>query len=145
MTVKWDFNEPVFRAAVMRGLVRGGNIVRNEMLRLILKTTKSGRVYRRRGVEHQASAPGEAFASDTGGTVQAIGPPVPHASQLKVTITSGGEARKLEFGTSKMEARPFARPALVNSRAEINAAITHELKQVNFGLPRGVIRRSSKR
>lgn len=143
-TAKWEFSEPTLRTAAMRGLVRGGNIVRNEMLRLILKTTKSGSIYRRRGVEHQASAPGEAPASDIGTLVQSISPPVANASRLLVALTvSAAHGRKLEYGTSKMEARPFARPAANNSKAEVKGAILHELKQAGFGFRGGVTRFSS--
>jgi hypothetical protein len=146
MTVKWNFDQPVLRQAAMRGLVRGGTIVRNEMLRLILRTKKSGRVYTRRGVTHQASAPGEAPASDIGTLVQSISPPVPNASALSVRITVSAEhARPLEYGNSRMAARPFARPAAVNSKTEVRAAILHELRGAGFGFRGGTTRYSSKR
>ena len=60
-----DIQDRVRRAA-MKGIVRGTEAVRDEAISLILNTPKNGRLYRRRGVEHLASAPGEPPASDTG-------------------------------------------------------------------------------
>ena len=136
MSVRWNFSEPAFRQACMRGLVIGGHLVRNEMLRLILKTSKTGRVYRRRGVEHQASAAGEPPASDIGNLVQSIGPPTPDSgNKLSVSIAiSAKHAAMLEYGTTKMAARPFARPALMNMKDQVVKAVAHELRAGNFGV-----------
>lgn len=134
MAVKWDFSEPAFRAAAMRGLVRGGNVVRNTMIDLITHSQKSGRVYRRRGVEHQASAPGEPPANDLGDLVRSIEPPRPNASALAVTVrVTAAHARPLEYGTTKMAARPFARPATIASEDEVRAVVLQELQSVRFG------------
>ncbi len=54
------------REATMRGIVRATEEVREEAISLIQNGEKTGRIYRRRGIEHQASAPGEPPASDTG-------------------------------------------------------------------------------
>jgi HK97 gp10 family phage protein len=78
-------------------------------IKLKLSQQGSGRIYKIRGVYHQASAPGE--------------PPSPFTEQLKNSVkytvkktfggiqgtvsVSGEEASYLEFGTSKMAPRPF--------------------------------------
>jgi len=92
--------------AADRQVFRIAHDIRNEMVRLVLQTTKSGRRYG----DHIASAPGEPFASDSGRTVQSIR--VNHTPGSKgATVSAGGEASRMEFGTSKMAPRPFMRPA----------------------------------
>lgn len=72
---------------------------------------KSGRLYQRGKVVHQASAPGEAPAIDTGHLVNSFF--IRKLNRLQRLITVGAEyAVHLEFGTSRMAARPFLRPAL---------------------------------
>ena len=100
-----------------------------------LHAPKSGRIYRRKGqgssaslagrtrrkkggIIHQASAPGEAPASDTGTMVGAIRPPVAVGGGWRVGALlngPGGEMmypKWLEEGTAKIAARPWLRPAV---------------------------------
>lgn len=130
MPVEWS-PEVVIEAArrgALRGAIAGANIVRNEVLRRILEDAKTGRIYRRRGVEHQASAPGEAPASDTGTLVRGITVEVDEAT-LTVRITNSAEyAAALEFGTDKIEPRPHMRVSLAEKRAEVEAAVGREIQ-----------------
>ncbi len=51
------------------------------------------------------------------------------AEGLTVTVyAEGEEARKLEFGTSKMAAQPFLVPSLISSEEEILKAISDGLE-----------------
>jgi len=132
MSVDW-YQDRVLaevRQAAMRGVVRGAERVRGEIVRLITQTPKTGLIYRRRGVEHQASAPGEAPASDTGRLVNStrIEYDVPQLSADVVVSTEYAHA--LEYGTQTIEPRPFARPALANKRAEIEDDVNAELAAV---------------
>lgn len=102
------------RAGVMRGVVSGTEQVRNEALRLILQTAKTGTLYRMHGVVHRASAPGEPPASDTGRLVNSITTAYDEPKLSGVVSANTEYAPYLEYGTSKMEARPFMRPALAN-------------------------------
>lgn len=52
--------------AVERGLFSFGKRVQNRIKTNLISGAKTGRIYRRRGIFHQASAPGEYPASDTG-------------------------------------------------------------------------------
>lgn len=115
------------RRATMQGIVRGTELVRNEALRLIMQTSKSGRVYRTRGVTHQASAPGEPPASDTGRLANSITTSYDQEKLIGVVSANTEYAPYLEYGTSKMEARPFMRPALTNKAEEVATAITHAI------------------
>lgn len=115
------------RAAAMQGVVRATELVRNEALRLVMQTEKTGRLYRRGGVTHQASAPGEPPASDTGRLVGSI---TTFYDQDKLTgiVSANTEyAPFLEYGTAKMEPRPFMRPALANKSEEVTALVNRAI------------------
>ncbi len=72
---------------------------------------KTGRLYTRGKVTHQASAPGESPAMDIGHLANSMR--VRRAGRLVRVIEIGAEyAAPLEFGTSRMAARPFLGPAL---------------------------------
>ena len=71
---------------------------------------------------HQASAPGQAPASDTGNLVSQI--IVRPKNPDEVAVESNAlYSSFLEFGTSKMLARPFLFPATERSRPKIVQAI----------------------
>ena len=100
---------------------RAANLVRNTAVESILQGAKSGVTYSKYNPRrtHTASAAGEPPASDTGYL----------ANNILVNIDADGfgasvESRAdyssfLEFGTSKMAARPFMQPALEENRAKI--------------------------
>jgi phage gpG-like protein len=71
---------------------------------------KSGRVYTRSGGVHQASAPGEAPAVDTGNLINSLQVEV-RAQTSAAVYTNVEYAPVLEYGGAKMEARPFLTPA----------------------------------
>ena len=83
---------------------------------------KSGRIYRRGNVAHQASAPGEAPATDTGALVNSA-----YTKKLADADYETGftveYAAALEFGTPKIEPRPYLRPAVEAVRKAFIAAI----------------------
>jgi len=90
----------------------GGQLIRAEAIKSIQTGAKSGVMYQmynpRR--EHRASAPGQAPASDTGNLVSKI--IVRQKSQDVTSVESNANySAYLEYGTSKMEARPFMLPA----------------------------------
>lgn len=93
-----------------------------EMKRSIAQGPKTGRLYKRRTVTHQASAPGEAPASDTGRLVNSVATYLERRAKYAVITAGRGlarYARMLEFGTAKMAARPFFFVAVEKSRAWI--------------------------
>lgn len=126
MTIK-SWNAPVIVQAVRRGamvgVTNGINIVEKRAVALILSPPKTGRIYRRRGVSHQSSAPGEAPASDTSRLVNSRRIILnPQALRARLQFAAK-HARHLEHGTKKMEPRPFARRALLETRAQVNTAV----------------------
>jgi len=131
MTVTWRGNEVTrgLKQALNRGLFIGANIVRNEMVAKITKGPKTGRVYVRRGIEHQASAPGEPPASDTGRLVNSIDVDQ-NLNEISATINVGANyAAALEFGTENMEPRPYARPSLNEKSEKVEDALVKESRR----------------
>lgn len=129
MSVQWDdtrIQERLTRAA-MRGVIKAAELVRSEAISLILNTPKTGRIYPRRGIEHQASAPGEAPASDTGRLVNSIRTSYDVAKLTAYISADANYAGYLEFGTQKMEPRPFLRPALANVRDRVQQLVDTEI------------------
>jgi HK97 gp10 family phage protein len=129
MTVTWKAGEfeKRIREAAMRGVVVAIHKVDAKAVDLILNTSKSGRVYRRRGITHQASAPGEPPASDTGTLLNRRRIDLlPEEIAARLTF-SAKHAAPLEFGTRNMAPRPFARRALAETREEQVKAIADEI------------------
>lgn len=131
MSVKWNNAIlPEIRAATMRGLVAWIGDIEQRAVDKILKGSKTGRIYRRRGVAHQASAPGQPPASDTGRLVNSRRVDV-FEEQLRARLTfSTAYAAPLEFGTVKMEPRPFLRNSLEESKETGHALVNGEIKAV---------------
>lgn len=111
---------------VKKALFVAGSYVEQDAKVSIAQGEKTGRVYKRGNVTHRASAPGEAPASDTGRLVNSINVR-PAEGELAVDVVAGGGivkyARMLEFGTSKMAARPFLFPALEKNKQKIRKRI----------------------
>ena len=110
------------RQVVTRNLRRASLIVEGEAKQSIQRGTKTGKIYKRRSITHQASAPGQAPASDTGFLVSNITSTAPTnvMKNIEVNVISKAPYSKfLEFGTRNMEARPFLQPALEKNRRKI--------------------------
>jgi HK97 gp10 family phage protein len=114
--------------AVMRVVVRGTEAVKTRAVRSIMSGGKTGRIYTRRGVVHQASAPGQSPASDTGRLVQSARTEYNNEEMSGKVIFSTAYAAALEFGTEKMEARPYLRPAFLGQLPTIKEDLANELR-----------------
>lgn len=130
MPVRWNSPqiEVRVRAAAMRGVTVGIGIVEQRAVDLITGPPKTGRVYRRRGVVHQASAPGEAPASDTGTLVNARRIDLLTAELAARLTFTARHAPFLERGTKNIEPRPFAARALAETQDEVRGAIASEVR-----------------
>lgn len=104
---------PVMRSIVQglgREIVLAANRVKAEAEIDIRTGQKTGRLYKRGKKMHQASAAGEAPAVDEGLLANSI--EARRTGALSAEVSVGAEyAAALEFGTSKMEPRPFLYPA----------------------------------
>jgi HK97 gp10 family phage protein len=110
-------------------LLGGGQLIRGEAIRSIQSGAKSGKTYKRYNPTrtHKASAPGEAPASDTGFLVSNIR--VKDQKDFVEVRSEASYSKFLEYGTSKMLARPFLFPAMEKSKPKIAEVILQKIKQ----------------
>ena len=102
----------------------GGQLIRTEAIKSIQTGAKSGVMYQKYNPrrEHRASAPGQSPASDTGNLVSKI--IVKQKSSDVVHVESNADySAFLEYGTSKMQPRPFMFPAFEKSKKPIVDAV----------------------
>ena len=107
----------------------GGQFIRGEAIKSIQAGAKSGIVYEKYNPRrsHRASAPGQAPASDTGNLVSKI--IVKQKSKNITNVESNADySAFLEYGTSKMEPRPFMLPAFEKSKKPIINAVFKRVK-----------------
>lgn len=112
--------------------------VRTDAIKAIQRGTKSGRVYQRSGGQnlsatHQASAPGQAPATDTGTLASSI---KADSRNLNGRVYSDLQyAFWLEYGTLTMEPRPYLNPALQGNKGyfidQLNKAIERATEEFN--------------
>lgn len=111
-------------------IVKGGaQLIRGEAIKSIQTGAKTGIVYQKYNPrrQHRASAPGQAPASDTGNLVSKI--IVKQKTKNITQVESGADYSKfLEYGTSKMDARPFLFPAFEKTRDKIVKAVLNRVK-----------------
>lgn len=86
-----------------------------------------------RGTAERGASRGQFWTERTPGTLKkSIRYKVSKGKKMSVQVIAGSKAayyaRFVEFGTSKMLARPFLRPALESSKMEIEAAFKDTLK-----------------
>ena len=100
-------------------IMGGGQLIRGEAIRSIQQGAKSGIVYEKYNPRrsHRSSAPGQSPASDTGNLVSQI--IVKNNKDIVKVQSNANYSKFLEFGTSKMLARPFMFPAKEKSKKRI--------------------------
>lgn len=122
-----------FRAAAMRraaaaptklaiALDEAAAAVQGEAQRLIADPPKTGRVYQKYNPRrvHQASAKGQAPATDLGTLIQSIVIDRTDVPRGRIVIAATAKhAKFLELGTRKMAPRPFLRRALRTMRRRV--------------------------
>lgn len=119
--------------ANLKALVgRAGNLVRNTAVTSINQGAKSGVTYELYNPRrtHTASAAGQPPATDTGFLVNNIVITMDLADKgLSVNVESRADYSSfLEFGTSKMAARPFMQPALEENKPKIRRLAKQMIK-----------------
>jgi hypothetical protein len=132
MTVSWDVLRTILdvERAASQGVALGAESVLSTAIDHIMNDPKTGRIYRRRGVEHQASAPGEAPASDTGTLVRRSTTEHDAGALVSTVFFRTAYAAALEYGTAKIAPRPYARVSLEEKREEIEQNIKDRVSAV---------------
>ena len=125
MTVKWDSAAAI--AAVRRKAVQGVTaataLVEDTSVQKITSGPKTGRIYRRNGVNHQASAPGEAPATDSNTLLPSRRTEVEENGLVGKVSYNTPYARRLELGDEVLAPRPYLIPALEENRVEVRRLI----------------------
>ena len=78
--------------------------------RNVLTGARTGRVYKRGGASHQAAAPGEPPATDTGALAGSIASALTSSEEAAITV-SADYAAVQELGGAHTPAHPFLMPA----------------------------------
>jgi len=118
-------------------LVASAAKVHAEASKSLTNGQKSGALYKRGTKTHQASAAGEAPASDTGTLLNSLSF-YNFRDKLEAVITTRLKyAAMLEFGTAKIGARPFMMPAYIKSKEWIG-------ERLNKAVRDGVIKATRK-
>lgn len=90
---------------------------------------KSGATYRRGGVVHQASAPGQYPASDTGRLAGSVRMELPSRGNIVGRVgTAVAYGPMLEFGTSRMAARPWLFPSFEKAKIGVERELKAKLE-----------------
>lgn len=112
VTAALDQKSKQIMAAVAIGVNRGAEIARTDIIAKLQKGGRSGREYKRGGVTHIASKPGEPPATDLGQLVKSIRVVSGKPSTLVTAkvVARAPYAMALEYGTKNLEPRPFMQP-----------------------------------
>jgi len=122
--------------ALDQGLAATAADARAEAVKSIQRGPKTGRTYPRvrgrRGSPHTASAPGQAPATDTGRLASSIRAARSLAGDHLVG-TALEYGRALEFGTSRMQPRPWLLPAVQKAAPRLAKRIEQALVRLRRG------------
>ena len=114
--------QPRARAAAMKAALDTKRELTDRM-----SDAQSGRIYKRGAKIHQASAPGEAPAIDTGALANSI-QVTPYGRTGAMIYTTMQYADVLEFGGVKVAPRPYMGPAIDKIAPKFLAAMAQLLK-----------------
>lgn len=116
------------RKGVDDAVSAGGLAMQREIKRRIQSGPATGRIYKRRSVVHQASAPGEAPMSDTGRLSNSV--MFDRKGFARASVFSGlMYGAYLEYGTSRMAPRPVWTPVAVEYGPKIKGLIEDALER----------------
>jgi HK97 gp10 family phage protein len=115
------------KKGVKDGLLALALMAQGEAQKSIRRGPKTGRVYKRGKVYHQASAPGEAPANDLGNLVNKVKAEMTE-ELVASTLSLAPYSIHLEYGTRKMAARPFLRPAGEKIKAQAEGVLNAYIK-----------------
>jgi len=128
-SVQWNAEKILerIRRGAERGVFKGANAIYTRIGQRMRLEAKTGETYQRRGVVHQASAPGEPPAVDTGRLIQSMHVVRDSANARAQVVLATDYAMGLELGTENTEARPVMRPVLEEGRAYCEQVVREEI------------------
>lgn len=119
------------RQQVFRVLQQGGQLIADDAAERIINPPKTGRIYPstwRKGAMHQASAPGESPAADSGRLHQSHTWVGDEAALTVHAGTAAPYAVRLELGDDRVQPRPAWSPAFYAMLPRIQRALTFVLR-----------------
>lgn len=125
---------PAVATEVSKQIIKGAFKIQADAVQSIQRGPNTGVVYDKgKGISHQASAPGEAPASDTGNLARRIEIRL-STNKLRADIGITNllftpYARVLELGGEFIEKRPYMKPAFDKNIKAINAAISAAVRK----------------
>ena len=125
VVLKWEGPKVSRRlnAGVKRGVEEAARLIVAEAIRSILHDPKTGRIYG----GHQASAPGEAPANWRGELVAGFS--IEMKGNRAIIRNRAPHASMLELGTSRMAARPYLLPAMMQMQKAAQRTIARAIKK----------------
>ena len=126
----WRAMRAEFDRKAVRAFVSDAAEATEDAFKAGMRSGKSGRIYRRKRGSHQASAPGEYPAIDSGALIATVGKKV-RAMDMEVGSSAKPYALYLRTGTGKMARRKMSDDALkealpgVRSRLKAWARFRH--------------------
>ena len=118
-----------FEDAINKDVVATALEINTAVKKRIQRGPKTGRVYVRGNVTHQASAPGESPATDTGTLASSVY--FEQKSKLSSTIGSRlAYAYYLEYGTARIKPRPAWIPETEVGQKKLNARVRKTLDRM---------------
>lgn len=120
-------------AKIVQALDDAAQSLKDDASHKINNGRRSGRVYKVPGGTHQASAPGEYPKTLTGQLVASLFKRISTTTALTAEVGTGLDYGKfLEFGTSRMAARPWLRPSFLEvlpaARNAVYAAMSNAIR-----------------
>jgi HK97 gp10 family phage protein len=105
-------------------------LIRNAAVKKIMNGPKTGIVYTDGNISHRASAPGQAPANDLGNLQSSINivAATPARRCEAQVLARAPYAQWLEFGTTKMNARPFLAPSAAENARKCQQILKDELE-----------------
>ena len=119
-------------AAIDRDVTATALEVNTAVKKAIQRGPKTGIIYTRGNITHQASAPGQAPATDTGVLVSSVY--FQNTGKMSATIGSRlAYAYYLEYGTTRIAPRPAWQPSTEDGQKKLNARVLKTLERLANG------------
>lgn len=140
LTRKLERYGEIGQQEMQKALLQSALMIEADAIQMLQQGFPSGRIYQRGSVTHRASAPGQPPATDTGALVNSITWEKIDDRQVNVVAGRGkvNYADDLEFGTAKMEARPFMKPAYDMNKRKIRVRFGEAVHRASNRVAKGV-------
>jgi HK97 gp10 family phage protein len=113
--------------AIKTALQKTGDQISKKLVKALSTGKRTGRVYMRRGRKHRSSAAGEIPAKDTGRLAKSVKYNV--GNKFVRIGETAPYAKHLEYGTSRMAARPHLAVTVEANRKILEEQLNEQIKK----------------